>query len=1372
MSNRSQAQLVSPLSQSDQVSESLQEKQLVDKGSIVLSQHSRQPKLNPALSHYNLGLALAKKGKLEEAINAYQKAIDIDSKLAKAYHSLGEVFSQKEQWQEAIEVYQKAIDIDPKVSWSHNSLGNALFKLEKFQAAVKAYQDAIELNLNCSWSHNSLGDTLLRLNQWDEAVEVYQKAIELNPDFPWSYYNLGEVLAQLGKWDKAIVAYRQALELNPELPELEQKLNQALHQQVKSSLQAALTCYRQAITQDPADIESYQKALEIEPNDPELHLGLGNALWKKGETEKAIVCYEQAISIDPRCVEGYRKLSEIYETNGQLEEATYFRLQQLNLEPDSTQVEELLTLGNILQSLGDPEEAVDFYYRSAMALVNHKMPEKAMIFYEKIIEIRPNHWQTKNILKNALYSNEQESENQIEFSDIKFDKVLNQDNYEIEMKHLLPSRILSGWEHFFERGNHLQLENRLEEATVAYYQSIVGNPLNSWSYHNLGDTHLKLGNWQEAIQAYKQAIKLNHNYFWSNYNLGVAYSNSGQWSEAIELYRHSVELNPGLNLPVSTLRDTLRNRWNITMEEGDALLREGNRDAANAIYSLAIRQYKESLYLPQINIAREIPSKPSVLLVVDDFLPQCLRYRVNQKIEQLEFADFSVECLPQREIVQAKNKLHFFHIVIFYRVPAFPEIIETIEYAKSIKKVVFYEIDDLIFDPHEYPDTFESYGGQISKEEYEGLVRGTILFREAMALCENRITSTPALAQEMEKVGTQTTVFLHRNALDHHNSDFISLDIPKLKRDYISIFYGTGTKAHNSDFNDLVAPAIARILEKYPQVRLTVVGYLTLPEILQPYEHQIDKIGIVKDITVYWEFLRQADINIAVLHSTKVNDCKSELKWFEAAVLGIPSVVSSTQTYLEVLDHGVDSLIASTPEEWFNNIEQLVIDENSRNSIAKAAAEKTWKQYSVPVMAENIKKVLMTGVERGIEKGDLKPRTSKKKLLIVNVFYPPQSIGGATRIVRDNVDIIQEKYGDQYDIYVFTSDDDNPNPYQISEYTYKGIHVTKVSTPMMVGMDWQYQNPEIYDIFSQYLEFNQPDLIHFHCVQRLTASVLEAAANQKIPYIVTIHDAWWISDHQFLVNQQGIECNYQQNDPLIAAQDSEDITESIRRRQYLRKCLEQANVILAVSETFAELYRCNGFTKTQSNRNGIMPRPKLPRKSSPSGKVRLTHVGGMAAHKGYFLLKEAVESTPLSNIELIVVNHAQATGTTAQDKWGETPVTFITKIPQEKMPEFYSSVDVLMAPSMWPESYGLVTREAAAAGVWVVASNKGALAEDLIPGVNGDVFDPDYPEELLKILKRIDQEPERYQQLIPEDVHVRTTEEQVKELLEVYNANF
>ena len=82
----------------------------------------------------------------------------------------------------------------------------------------------------------------------------------------------------------------------------------------------------------------------------------------------------------------------------------------------------------------------------------------------------------------------------------------------------------------------------------------------------------------------------------------------------------------------------------------------------------------------------------------------------------------------------------------------------------------------------------------------------------------------------------------------------------------------------------------------------------------------------------------------------------------------------------------------------------------------------------------------------------------------------------------------------------------------------------------------------------------------------------------------------------------------------------------------------------------------------------------------------------------------------------------------------------------ERMNDFYASQDVLIAPSIWPESFGLVTREALSAGLWVIASNAGALAEPLLASTTpqGTVIRPNHLEDLVNALTECPQQVRRY----------------------------
>ncbi|RQH16994.1 tetratricopeptide repeat protein [Okeania hirsuta] len=253
--------------------------------------------------YFSLGKALAKKREWKEAIAAYRQAIEREQNFADAYHFLGDALVETGDQTEAINVYKKAVEINPELWEVYHKLGNLLPEIGELEEAIINYHKSIELKSDFCWSYNNLGDVLVKLEKWEEAVSAYRRAIELNPDFAWTYDNLGDVLVKLGNWEEAIATYRQFMEIQPNFsPKVEEKFNQALHQQVKGRLEQALSCYRQAIEKDPTDVESYQKALEIKPDDAELYIGLGNAWYDKREYQKAFDAYQKALQIQPNLV--------------------------------------------------------------------------------------------------------------------------------------------------------------------------------------------------------------------------------------------------------------------------------------------------------------------------------------------------------------------------------------------------------------------------------------------------------------------------------------------------------------------------------------------------------------------------------------------------------------------------------------------------------------------------------------------------------------------------------------------------------------------------------------------------------------------------------------------------------------------------------------------------------------------------------------------------------------------------------------------------------------------------------------------------------------------------------------------------------------
>jgi glycosyltransferase involved in cell wall biosynthesis len=113
-------------------------------------------------------------------------------------------------------------------------------------------------------------------------------------------------------------------------------------------------------------------------------------------------------------------------------------------------------------------------------------------------------------------------------------------------------------------------------------------------------------------------------------------------------------------------------------------------------------------------------------------------------------------------------------------------------------------------------------------------------------------------------------------------------------------------------------------------------------------------------------------------------------------------------------------------------------------------------------------------------------------------------------------------------------------------------------------------------------------------------------------------------------------------------------------------------------------------------------------------------------------------------------------------------VQFIGKVPQSKAASLYEGLHGLLAPSVCIESFGLVTREALSLGRWVIASDRGAIGEDVLEGVNGFVVDVSDPLGLLRALRTMDAHPDRFRVSPPVGPPPRTSQDQADELAALY----
>lgn len=760
------------------------------------------------------------------------------------------------------------------------------------------------------------------------------------------------------------------------------------------------------------------------------------------------------------------------------------------------------------------------------------------------------------------------------------------------------------------------------------------------------------------------------------------------------------------------------------------------------------------------------PKQPRVLLVVEPSIPQCFLYRVQQKLDMLEAVGWQAAWLPWSDIERVRREMHFHDVVILYRVPGFEAVLSLIRYAASINKLLIYDLDDLVFDRDQLERKFSGNRGQLSLKVYRELLSGAELYRRAISLVPFCLVSTESLRQQVERI-EGVRAFVLPNGV---SSDLAALSrTPRAERDRgrVNVFYGSGTRTHDADFQ-LVSPVLQQLLSEHPEMHLVIAGPVVPGPGFERFPDRVSTLDFL-DYACYLDVLAHADINVAPLEPGPFADCKSEIKWIEAGMLGLPSVVSRTRTYEDVIDPGNTGFIADSREDWKQILSALINDGELRHRVGSSARSHIEKNYGPGALGRRLTGLIEHCAEASPHHRPAPPERPLR-VLMVNTLYPPQSMGGATRVVKTLVDGLRRSHPGDVEVQVFTCDVHDTRPYRLNQYVHDGVVVTSLSVPMRADIDTVYRDDAAMEIFTKFLRHRAPDLVHFHSMQRLTASLLEATEHLALAHAVSLHDSWWISDHPFMMDDRGNVLPANIANPLVARRYTRDFNATVTRTLYLRHRLERADALIAVSNYQADLYARNGFSGVQVIENGVDKPAGFRRTDHP--RLVLGYVGGESAHKGYFFLKDCVARAELDHVQLVVVDLFSKDSRVRTENWGRTPVEVHPRYDFARAGAFYSLLDVLVVPSLWPESFGLAAREASLLGLWVVAASAGGLANAVVDGETGFVFEPGNRRQFESILAELDRNWTRYKQPVDESsvagLNIRATAQNVHDTYQLY----
>src|SRR3989449_5253322 len=176
-----------------------------------------------SIGQLSLGLALARHGKLAEAVEHYEAALRLEPGYVDADYAWGNALARQGKLAEAVEHYRAALEVKPDHADAHNNKGAALARQGKLAEANEQHQRALQTKPDHADAHTNLGEALAQQGKLAEAIEHYRQALEIRPGSADAHNDWGLALARQGKLAEAVKHYQEAVKLRPSFTEADRK---------------------------------------------------------------------------------------------------------------------------------------------------------------------------------------------------------------------------------------------------------------------------------------------------------------------------------------------------------------------------------------------------------------------------------------------------------------------------------------------------------------------------------------------------------------------------------------------------------------------------------------------------------------------------------------------------------------------------------------------------------------------------------------------------------------------------------------------------------------------------------------------------------------------------------------------------------------------------------------------------------------------------------------------------------------------------------------------------------------------------------------------------------------------------------------------
>ncbi|KAG0340984.1 anaphase-promoting complex subunit cdc27, partial [Podila minutissima] len=241
-----------------------------------------EPSMHNDMDSYSSCLWHLKK---ETALSTLAKDLkDADSQSHVAWVALGNAYNLRQDHEQALNCFQRAIQLNDQYAYAHTLSGQEYFALEEHDKAQAEYQLAMTINPRHFHAWYGMGQVYGKMGKNDLSLVYYQEAQKLNPSNGVLLYLVGTIQEKLDRAPDARLSFERAIKINPTNVVARYRLAKVLDEMG---------------FMDEA-IEELELIKNLAPNEPKVYMLQGKILDKMGNKEEALKYLTWALDLDTK----------------------------------------------------------------------------------------------------------------------------------------------------------------------------------------------------------------------------------------------------------------------------------------------------------------------------------------------------------------------------------------------------------------------------------------------------------------------------------------------------------------------------------------------------------------------------------------------------------------------------------------------------------------------------------------------------------------------------------------------------------------------------------------------------------------------------------------------------------------------------------------------------------------------------------------------------------------------------------------------------------------------------------------------------------------------------------------------------------------